>query len=223
MAMVYLPRKIHQAIQEKMENHQIKAIIWDMGGVILRTEDPYPREKLSEELGITREELEKFVFTSRTAIQATSGEISSQEHYQEIARRFMLDDEGLKNFFDAFWSGDRVDEILLEEIRNLRKQYKTAMLSNAWSEAREFLTKDFPCLDAFDTAIFSAEVKLVKPHPEIFHLILSQLGIKPDEAVFFDDFPENIVAANDLGIHAFQFVSREQALADLAGILGSRV
>jgi len=221
--MIYLPRKIHQAIQEKMENQQIKAIIWDMGGVILRTEDPYPREKLAEELGITREELEKFVFTSRTSNQATSGEISSQEHYQEIARRFKLDDEGLKNFFDAFWSGDRVDEILLDEIRKLRKHYKTAMLSNAWSEAREFLTNDFPCLEPFDIAIFSAEVKLAKPQPEIYQLLLNQLGIKPGEAVFFDDFPENIAAANNLGIHAFQFVSREQALADLAEIIDSRV
>jgi epoxide hydrolase-like predicted phosphatase len=220
--MVYLPRKIHQAIQEKMENQQIKAIIWDMGGVILRTEDPCPREKLAEELGITRGDLEKFVFTSQSAIQATSGEISSREHYQEIARRFKLDDEGLQNFFNDFWRGDRVDEILLEEIRNLRKQYKTAMLSNAWSEAREFLTKDFPCLEPFDVAIFSAEVKMVKPQPGIYRLMLNALGIKPGEAVFFDDFPENIVAAKILGIHAFQFISREQALADLAGILAKQ-
>jgi len=205
-----------------MINQHIKAIIWDMGGVILRTEDPSPRERLAKKLWTTREDLEKFVFTSRTAIQATSGEISSQEHYQEIARQFKLDDEGLKNFFDDFWSGDRVDEILLDEIRKLRKQYKTAMLSNAWSEARDFLTKDFPCLEPFDIAIFSAEVKLVKPHPEIYLLMLNKLGINPGEAVFFDDFPENIAAAEKIGIHAFRFETREQSLTELDRILSGQ-
>ncbi len=204
-----------------MENQQIKAIIWDMGGVILRTEDPCPREKLAEELGITREELEKFVFTSQSAIQATSGEISSREHYQEIAGRFKLDGEGLKNFFDAFWRGDRVDEVLLEEIRLLRKNYKTAMLSNAWSEAREFLTRDFPCLEPFDLAIFSAEVKLVKPKPEIYQLMLNELGVEPAESVFIDDFNENVAAAAALGIHGIHFREREQVLDELGVILGN--
>lgn len=202
-----------------MEKNNINAVIWDMGGVILRTEDPSPREILAEELGLTREELEKFVFTSQTANQATAGEISSQEHYQEIARRFNLDNDGLKHFFDAFWSGDRVDEILLEVIRELRKQYKTAMLSNAWSEARDFLTKDFPCLEPFDIAIFSAEVKLAKPQPEIYLLMLHSLKVEPGESVFIDDFQENIAAAKSLGMHGIHFRNREQALSELGEIL----
>ncbi len=203
-----------------MGDQSIKAIIWDMGGVILRTEDPKPRERLAAELGTNREELEKFVFASRTANLATSGEISSHDHYQEIARRFKLDDEGLKNFFNAFWSGDRVDEILLDEIRKLRKEYKTAMLSNAWSEARDFLTKDFPCLEPFDFAIFSAEVRLAKPQPEIYQLMLHSLQVEPGESVFIDDFPENISAAKSLGMHGIQFKSREQALSELGVIIG---
>ncbi len=200
--------------------NNIKAVIWDMGGVILRTEDPSPREKLANELGLNREELEKFVFSSKAANQATAGEISSREHYQQIARRFNLDDDGLKHFFDAFWSGDRVDETLLAVIRELRKQYKTAMLSNAWSEARDFLTKDFPCLEPFDIAIFSAEVKLAKPQPEIYWLMLNSLQVAPGESVFIDDFQENIAAAKSLGMHGIQFRNREQALSELGEILG---
>ena len=151
-----------------MENQKIKAIIWDMGGVILRTERSIPTGETCRRTGYNPGGTGEFVFTSPSAIQATAGEISSQEHYQEITRRFKLGDEGLKYFFDAFWNGDRVDGILLEEIRKLRNHYKTAMLSNAWSEAREFLTKVFPCLEPFDIAIFSAEVKLVKPQSEIY-------------------------------------------------------
>ncbi len=52
--------------------------------------------------------------------------------------------------------------------------------------------------------------------------MLSRLGVKPDESVFIDDFSENIVAANTLGIHGIQFKNRDQALFELAGILGSK-
>lgn len=205
-----------------MEQNNIKAIIWDMGGVILRTEDITPRENLAEKLGTTRPRLEWDVFASPAADKATRGEIPSKEHFDEIAKKYHLDKKGMDEFVDLFWSGDCVDQELLAEISKLQAGYKTAMLSNAWDTTREFLTTVFPCLDPFDEVIFSAEVKMAKPQPEIYYLMLSRLGVKPDESVFIDDFSENIVAANTLGIHGIQFKNRDQALFELSGILGSK-
>ena len=197
----------------------IKAVIWDMGGVVLRTEDFQPREDLAARLGTTRDELETFVFTSPTAVQATLGTIPTSVHYDAIAAHYHLEPEGIKKFADEFWAGDRVDEKLLEAVRGLRPRYRTAMLSNAWDTTRYFLTHVFPCLEPFDIAIFSAEVKLAKPQPEIYLLMLQKLGIEPSESVFIDDFPENIEAANALGMFGIRFHSREQALSDLHRIL----
>lgn len=205
-----------------MGQNNIKALIWDMGGVILRTEDLTPREKLAAKLGTTRQNLELDVFASPAADQATRGEIPSKKHFDEIANKYHLDEKGLDEFVDLFWGGDRVDQDLLAAIRKLRAGYKTAMLSNAWDSTREFLTTVFPCLDPFDEVIFSAEVKMAKPQPEIYNLMLSKLGVSPDESVFIDDFEENILAADALGMHGIQFKNRDQALADLKGILGGR-
>jgi epoxide hydrolase-like predicted phosphatase len=205
-----------------MNNRNIKAIIWDMGGVILRTEDPAPREALAKSLGTSRERLEWLVFVSPSANLATIGEISVQDHFKEVARILSLDQAGLEKFIFEFWLGDRVDQTLLEEIRSLRKDYKIAMLSNAWDNTRQVLTTDFPCLDAFDLAIFSAEVKLAKPQPEIYHLMLNRLGVKPEEAVFIDDFTENVAAAVELGIHGIRFRSRDQALTEVKEILDGK-
>lgn len=202
-----------------MNKSQIKAIIFDMGGVILRTEDFEPRERLAQKLGIPRDALEVFVFESPTAIAATLGKIPAEEHYDAIAREYHLDAKGRQEFTALFWGGDHVDEQLLEKIHLLRKQYKTAMLSNAWDDTRQFLMTDFPCLEPFDIAIFSAEVKLAKPQPEIYNLALEKLGVKAEEAVFIDDFAKNIEGANALGIHGIQFHSRQQVLADLERVL----
>ena len=56
--------------------HAIKAFIWDMGGVLLRTEDDAPRKRLAGRLGTTRHALEKLVFGSDSAGQAMRGTIS---------------------------------------------------------------------------------------------------------------------------------------------------
>ncbi len=159
-----------------MEQNNIKAIIWDMGGVILRTEDITPRENLAEKLGTTRPRLEWDVFASPAADKATRGEIPSKEHFDEIAKKYHLDKKGMDEFVDLFWSGDCVDQELLAEISKLRAGYKTAMLSNAWDTTREFLTTVFPCLDPFDEVIFSAEVKMAKPQPEIYYSDALQAG-----------------------------------------------
>lgn len=202
-----------------MGNEAIKAIIWDMGGVILRSEDFTPRADLAARLGVTRRVLEDAVFQSPSAIQASLGEITTQSHWQNIAARFGLDEKGLMDFKNDFWHGDQLDEKLVAYIRNLKANYRTGLLSNAWSDTRKMLTLQHPCLDAFHEAIFSAEVNLMKPDPRIYHLILQKLKVLPEEAIFVDDFPENIEGANAFGIHGIQFNSREQAISEVDQLL----
>ena len=64
----------------------IKALIWDMGGVLLRTEDGIPRKRLAGRLGTTRRALEELVFGSPSAKQAMRGEIAVEEHWAAVGR-----------------------------------------------------------------------------------------------------------------------------------------
>jgi len=195
--------------------NSLKALIWDMGGVLLRTEDEMPRMKLAERLGTTRRALERLVFASPSADRAMRGEIPVEEHWEEVARTLHLSDEGMVDFQKEFWAGDRIDDALVGTIRTLRSQYRTALLSNAWSDIREAAGKRFRFLDAFDVVVFSAEVKLAKPDERIYRYVLGKLAIEPHEAVFVDDFIENIEAAESLGIHTIHFKSQEQTLLEL--------
>ncbi|GAP10326.1 haloacid dehalogenase superfamily, subfamily IA, variant 4 [Bellilinea caldifistulae] len=197
----------------------IRAVIFDMGGVILRTEDPSPRERLAHSLGMTRRALEEAVFMSPSSRLAEVGEISEAEHWRIVLDQLGVREEERLAFREAFWSGDRVDYQLVEWLRNLRPSYKTGLLSNAWDEARNAVQSRFGFLDAFDVSLFSAEVKLRKPDERFYRLILERLGAKPEESVFVDDFPPNIEAASKLGMQAVHFRDPQQALKEVRDLL----
>lgn len=203
-------------------NHRIRAVIWDMGGVILRTEDPAPRLRLAQRLGIARADLERIVFESESAQLAQRGLITAEAHWLNLARQLNLPPEELEAFERAFWSGDRVDQKLVQYIRSLRPRHQTALLSNAWSSTRRLLgSYPEPFLDVFDEVIFSAEVKLAKPDPEIYHLMLNRLGVPAHQAVFVDDFVENVEGARAAGLHAILFKSASQTVDALKPLLES--
>ncbi|HCB02385.1 MAG TPA: hypothetical protein DEP19_08390, partial [Anaerolineae bacterium] len=58
----------------------IKAIFFDFGGVIQRTEYQSPRQQLAQKFGMEYEDIDNIVFNSPTAKQATTGEIKVSEH-----------------------------------------------------------------------------------------------------------------------------------------------
>lgn len=198
---------------------KIQAVIFDMGGVLLRSEDYGPREALAKEYGLTRRELEDIVFDSESAKIATIGKIDTREHWQSVFNLLKVPAEKQKAFEDAFWHGDQLDQSLVQFLRSLRPQYKTALLSNAWSEARDKLTIQYPCIDVFDIAVFSFEVGMAKPDPEIYHLVLERIGVKPEAAIFLDDFLINIQSASEVGIHAIHFHSAAQAMEEIRKLL----
>ena len=197
----------------------IKAVIFDMGGVILRTEDPSSRLAQAESLGISRQQLERAVFNSASALQATLGIISEKEHWNEVFKILPVPIGEQADFISAFWEGDRMDRELLSFIDGLRPTLRTGLLSNAWSEARNSVSARFGGLDVFDVTVFSAEVGLAKPDPAIYERIVQQLEAEAGEAVFVDDYLPNVDAAAALGMGAVRFLNTRQAQADVRAIL----
>jgi len=189
----------------------IRAVIWDLGGVLMRTEDQPRRERLAQRVGMTSIALNRLVFDSDTAIKATLGEVPVEAVWQNVAERLNLTAAGLAEFIQEFWAGDYGDADLYQFIKGLREKYKTGLLSNAWSDARSVMDSRYQLLDVFDVVIFSAEVHLAKPDPRIYQLMLDKLGVQAAEAIFIDDFQENIGAAQALGIHGVHFENSLQA------------
>jgi epoxide hydrolase-like predicted phosphatase len=197
----------------------IKAVIWDLGGVLLRTEDFSSRLALADRIGKSRAELEDLVFDGDSGDRAQLGEISADEHWENIRRMLGLDEAGISEFRRQFWEGDQLDHALVDTIRSLRGRYKTGLLSNAFSDLRQWVSSLPNFTDAFDEMIISAEMHLVKPDPRIYQAALQRLGAAANEAVFIDDLLENVAGARRQGLHGIHFRQRSQALAELGRML----
>lgn len=190
----------------------LRAVLWDMGGVLLRNMVPEPRFRLAELYGMSESQLEELVFGNPVSKKATIGEAGIEEVWEYVREALQLDPQKLAEFVATFWSSDRVDEELVDFIQSLRPNYKIGLLSNAFIDARQSLSKRFPgLLNIFDEVVFSSEVKMAKPDPRIYWLMLDKLGLEPASTIFVDDFRENVEAAHALGIHAIQFRNSRQA------------
>ncbi len=193
-------------------NHHVRAVIWDMGGVLVRNLAPEPRNRLAKKYGLTEPQLENLVFANPVAPKATIGEVPVEALWDYVARTLNIYPQDLPGFITAFWSSDRMDEELVDFIQTLHLSYKIGLLSNAFSDTRQSLMARFPrLLPIFDVSIFSCEVGLAKPDPRFYRLILDKLGVMAEEAVFIDDFVENVEGAQALGIKAVHFKNTQQA------------
>ena len=201
----------------------IRAVYFDLGGVLLRTEDRAPRTQLAESLGLTYEAIERIVHgggPDGSAAQASIGQLTEQQHWQNVAHALHLPEDDIRRVETAYFSGDRLDETLVAFIRALRPQRRTGLISNAWSGLRAWIVShNFD--DAFDSMTISAEVGCGKPDPRIYELALGKLDVPPAQAIFVDDVPANVDAADALGMHGIVFRQAGQVMAEINRLLAS--
>jgi putative hydrolase of the HAD superfamily len=123
-----------------------------------------------------------------------------------------VDEDGLVRFLEAehaAWAPARkvgsMSEALLDSLHD--RGLKTGLVSNTW-DPRWLLERDLEqmgLLSRLDATVFSSEVGVRKPRPEIFHRALDELGVEPDRSVFVGDRLEaDVKGAGDLGMTTIQ-------------------
>lgn len=192
-----------------------QALLFDIGGVLVRTEDLAPRQRWERRFGLPEWGLAHLVFDSPVAVAATSGQATTEAVWAEAGRQLGLAPEALRALREDFWAGDRYDQGLIDFIRSLRPRYKTGIISNAWPEMRAFHQARLNA-ETFDLLVFSAEEGVAKPAPEIYQRALARLGVAASEAVFVDDVAENVAAARALGMAAVHFTPGTDVPAEFA-------
>jgi len=182
-----------------------KAVIFDVGGVLLRTHDWQGRHKWDMRLNLQMGTVEHTVFNSELGTAAQLGQVTTDEHWENIGRHFELATADLQQLRQDFWEGDRLDTSIVDMIRQLKKNYQTAIISNAFDDLRQVLTEELQIFDLFDVITVSAEEGIMKPAPAIYEATLERLGCEADEAVFIDDNMGNVTGARAIGLPSILF------------------
>jgi HAD superfamily hydrolase (TIGR01509 family) len=198
----------------------VRAVFWDLGGVILRTRDPGRRRAWEGRLGLAEGALAKLVFDGPSSVEAMLGRASADDVWASVGTALRLTPVDRDRLRADFFATDEIDGALMGFIRQIRSRTRVGLISNAWREVRVLMESTWHVADAFDPLVLSAEVGLAKPDERIFRLALERAEVQPPQAVFVDDLAENVEAALALGIQAVHFQTSSQAQGEIERLLG---
>lgn len=171
-----------------------RAVVLDIGGVLLSNGLPAVARAWSDRLGIGEQGFYEAVFggSDQTIL---IGRVGEPEWLDVVAGRLGIGRELTARLRGDVAAAGEWDEKLVAFVRDL--PVRTAIISNAWPHMRARLAG--VRLDV-DVLALSCEVGCAKPDPRIFLMTIEQLGVAPEAALFVDDVPAAIQAAEAAGL-----------------------
>jgi putative hydrolase of the HAD superfamily len=231
----------------------IRAIIFDLGGVVLGSPlhaiAAYERELGIPANFVNRVVADTSPDGAWSRLER--GEISMETFYTDFESDCQAAGQTLsaRTMFEHMAAAALPRPSMLEAIRRIRTEgFLTAALTNNWAnedadnddindaqsrnENPEAQANAGPTgandgtrvlSDRFDVFVESSVEGLRKPDPRIYTLTCERLGVTPSEAVFLDDIGSNLKAARALGMTTIKVDRPEQALEELAGVIGLKL
>ena len=189
----------------------LRAIIFDYGLVLSGPAEPEARARLLEISGLAPEVFDTHYWKHR--LDYDRGTLNGRTYWQTIARDtgLMLTPEQIDALIEQdviLWAS--VNPVMLDWVVRVRASgLKTAILSNMGEDLLAHMRKNFRWLDGFHHLTWSCELDTIKPEAAIYEHTLEKLGVKPEEALFLDDKPENVEGARRVGMHALLYRDAE--------------
>jgi putative hydrolase of the HAD superfamily len=195
----------------------IRAVIFDYGMVLTGQPVQEAHEGMVRITELPVDEFEKFYWADRHAYD--EGKLSGTTFWQKFKADsgLPLTEEQLEelNRLDAkMWTTS--DPRMLAWHDQLRQRgIRTAILSNMGDSVLENIEREFAWIHGFDALVWSFQLGMAKPAPDIYRHALEKLETRPGETLFLDDKQVNIDAARELGIEGLLFNGIDQLRRDL--------
>jgi len=186
----------------------IRAIIWDLEGVLLQSHDEDAPTTIAHKLNVPIDKSRE-AFYSDFNDRVDKGEFTHDDFLNHVVDSLGLPREKKTDLLDCFYQDFFIDAGMLADVRAYHQCYRTALLSNYSDLLRKMLASYWRMDGAFDQIVISWEVRMIKPDPDIFYYTLEKLGCAPAEAIFVDDKAVNVEGARALGMQAILFTGRE--------------
>ena len=198
----------------------IKNIVFDMGNVLVRFDPELFMDRYSltgEDRRLIRNEVFRSVEWTMLDRGVIDEEIAEQRILPRLPERLHDAARGLIEKWD-----DPIVPVegMLELLQALKaKGYRLYLLSNAATRQPIYWARA-EASKLMDGALISAEVKLLKPDPQIYRTFLRKFTLRPEECVFIDDTPINVEGALYENMAGIVFNMDVPALAESLRTLG---
>ena len=202
-----------------MGKHNIKAVIFDLGNVLIDFDHMIAAKRISKFTDKTPQEIFNLFFDSELTALFEEGKITALNFFSEVKKilNSKLDYAQFLPIWNEIFFLSEKNQAVYNLAKLLRDRYKIALLSNINILHFDYLKEKFSVFDAFHNIITSFESGIRKPDPLIYKKTLDLLEAAPQNAFYTDDRVEFIEKACNLGIRGFVFRDAEQLKRDLSG------
>lgn len=181
-------------------------LLFDLDGVLAHYEHAPRLRALAERTGASEAAVAEALFESGLEREADLGRIDTNGVLVTLGERLGVP-VSLDDCLAARAAAMRANDAVLALASAAARRARLAILTNNGLMLRDhFETICPPLAPLFAGRVFcSAQFGLAKPEPELFRRCLAQLGVAPEEALFFDDKPDNAKGARRAGLRAHTY------------------
>ena len=197
----------------------IQAVVFDIGGVLEITPRLGLEAQWEADWGLEPGELDKRLYDVWK--DGSVGTITEAQVHEQIGEILGLEQIVVDAFMADVWAEylGTLNVELADYFRTLHGPYQTAIISNSFVGAREREEELYGFSELTDFIVYSHEVGVSKPKPEIYEMACGRLGLAPEEVVFLDDSQACVDGASAVGMTAIVFQDNAQAIADIEEVL----
>jgi 2-haloacid dehalogenase len=197
-------------------NTSIKAIIFDFGGVVINWDPHRVFDKFFDDNKQAADDFMAEIGFHEWNLKQDEGYPFSQAVI-DLSARFPQYAQ-IINAYDADWE-DSITGIIPETVNLLHSLkmagYHLYGLTNWNYDKFSLVRHKYEFFNLFEKIIVSGEVKLVKPDPAIYNLLLHKIHLTPQECLIVDDSATNVEASRKMGFPAIHFTTAAQLEAEL--------
>jgi putative hydrolase of the HAD superfamily len=205
-----------------MNNQKIKAVIFDWGGVLCDEAEPFASIPLQKKLGM---EPNAIADKAREIYNGNyTGKYNHDDFWHAIMVHYGLEETEEINpaaLSLAYVSSYRIYDEMLVYVTKLKKNYKTAILSNLSAIMRDHIRPKHNLSQYFDVEVYSCDVDVqaMKPDKKPYLVCLEKLGVRPEESIFVENTAKNLITARELGMQEYLFMGLDKFLDEFDGII----
>jgi glucose-1-phosphatase len=196
---------------------ETEVLLFDLGRVLVDFDHLRAAERMSAFCSKSAAQIYDLFFESPATIDFEAGKITPKDFYLKVKE--MLSLELSYDSFEPIWNDifflSAKNRSVFGLANSLRAGYKIAMLSNINILHYEYLKKNFPVFGIFDKVFLSFQLGRIKPDKEIYHAVVRDLEVSPQEIFYIDDRPELVESAKSLGIKGCVFTDFNHLVSDL--------
>ena len=199
-----------------IQNTIIKALLFDMGGVVLTVDFPRVFKSWAEISNLNEAQITSRFKMDEHYQRHEKGTIEASDYFEHL--RSTLELTGTDDEIIAGWNAIFESEITpsIDAITSVNKTIPTFGYTNTNRTHQIYWENLFPRIPTLFQKLFvSSEIGYRKPDAEAFHFILNEISVDPEELLFFDDSLENIEGAQKIGIQTVLVTDPESVIAAL--------